>query len=171
VISATFSARHPVFSVTVCTASHQRRLYPHLHHPDRGSEMTVVGWPKSRWPKPAPTENNKPEQSTIHLLSQLQPEKVHRFPLNQLHPFREESKTINDMSEINSETGQEEWITGENDTIAVDITYCNPDAKVVLISSDKVELRVDAWLMSRQRYAILSMTRSNADLSVNSYEA
>jgi hypothetical protein len=75
------------------------------------------------------------------------------------------------MSKINSETGQEEWTPGENDTIAVDITYCNPDAKVVLISSDKVEMRVDAWLMSRQRYGKPSMTRDNAHLSVNLYEA
>jgi hypothetical protein len=80
-------------------------------------------------------------------------------------------KTIDDMSVVRFESQEEEWIPGQNDTIAVDITYCNPDAKVVLISSDKVEMRVDAWLMSRQRYAILSMTRSNADLSVNSYEA
>jgi hypothetical protein len=75
------------------------------------------------------------------------------------------------MSVVKTYPKEEEWIPAENDTVAVDITYCNPDAKVVLISSDKVEMRVDAWLMSRQRYASSSMTRSNADLSVNLYEA
>jgi hypothetical protein len=80
-------------------------------------------------------------------------------------------KTINYMSVVKRYPKEEEWTPGENDTIAVDITYCNPDAKVVLISSDKVEMRVDAWLMCRQRYAKSFMTRSNADLSVNSYEA
>jgi hypothetical protein len=75
------------------------------------------------------------------------------------------------MSEVKTYPEEEEWTPGQNDTIAVDITYCNPDAKVVLISSDKVEMRVDAWLMSRQRYAKSFMTRSDADLSVNSYEA
>ena len=59
------------------------------------------------------------------------------------------------MSEVKCELQEEGWTPGQNDTIAVDITYCNPDAKVVLISSDKVEMRVDAWLMSRQRYAML----------------
>ena len=61
-------------------------------------------------------------------------------------------KTINDMSVVRTYPKEEEWTPGENDTIAVDITYCNPNAKVVLISRDKVEMRVDAWLMSRQRY-------------------
>lgn len=40
---------------------------------------------------------------------------------------------------------------GENDPVAIDIHYCNPDAKIVLISRDRVALRADAWLMSRQR--------------------
>jgi hypothetical protein len=169
VISAGFSARHSLFFVTVCTASHQRRLYPHLHYPDRGSEMTAVGWPKSRWPKPAPTENNK-HQHLIHLPS-YNHKKYIDVPLNQLHPFQEVLKPINDMSVVKRYPKEEEWIPGENDTVAVDITYCNPDAKVVLISSDKVEMRVDAWLMSRQRYGKPFMTRDNAYLSVNLYEA
>jgi hypothetical protein len=75
------------------------------------------------------------------------------------------------MSVVRFESQEEEWIPGENDTIAVDITYCNPDAKVVLISSDKVEMRVDAWLMSRRRYVMPSLATSDADPSVNSYEA
>lgn len=75
------------------------------------------------------------------------------------------------MSVVKYVSEEEEWTPGQNETIAVDITYCNPDAKVVLISSDKVEMRVDAWLMSRQRYGKPSMTRDNAYLSVNLYEA
>ena len=56
------------------------------------------------------------------------------------------------MSDVGAEQEDHEWAPAEDEPVAVDITYCNPDAKVVLISSNKVEMKVDAWVMSRQRY-------------------
>lgn len=41
--------------------------------------------------------------------------------------------------------------TGDKEYTSVGEHYCNPDAKVVLISREKMAFRVDAWLMSRQR--------------------
>jgi hypothetical protein len=40
---------------------------------------------------------------------------------------------------------------GEKEQLSVDDHYCNPDAKIVLISKEKMAFRIDAWLMSRQR--------------------
>lgn len=51
-----------------------------------------------------------------------------------------------------------ELVIGENDPVAIDIHYCNPDAKIVLISKDRVAVRVGAWHMSRQRLARASTT-------------
>jgi hypothetical protein len=41
--------------------------------------------------------------------------------------------------------------SGEKEYISVDHHYSNPDAKIVLISKEKMAFRIDAWLMSRQR--------------------
>jgi len=56
------------------------------------------------------------------------------------------------MSDVGAEQEDHEWAPAEDEPVAVDITYCNPDAMVVLISSNKVGMRVDAWVISRQRY-------------------
>jgi hypothetical protein len=41
--------------------------------------------------------------------------------------------------------------SGEKQYLSVDDHYCNPNAKIVLISKEKMAFRIDAWLMSRQR--------------------
>jgi hypothetical protein len=66
-------------------------------------------------------------------------------------------------SAATSDPVEEEWTPGEDESVAVDITYCNPAATVILISSDKVEMRVDAWQMSRQRYICLVTNSSETD--------
>jgi hypothetical protein len=62
-----------------------------------------------------------------------------------------ETKYESEAEWTSEHESEAEWTPGEEEPIAVDITYCNPAAKVILISSDKVEMRVDAWHMSRHR--------------------
>jgi len=44
--------------------------------------------------------------------------------------------------------------SGDREYISVDDHYSNPDAKIVLISREKMAFRIDAWLMSRQRSVV-----------------
>lgn len=66
-------------------------------------------------------------------------------PVAAQHAF-ELSSTIVDAGDELAELA-----IGVNEPVATDIHYCNPDAKIVLITKDRVALRVEAWHMSRQR--------------------
>jgi hypothetical protein len=52
-----------------------------------------------------------------------------------------------DKEQIDADSGEKEYLS-------VDEHYSNPDAKIVLISKEKMAFRIDAWLMSRQRQVI-----------------
>jgi len=59
--------------------------------------------------------------------------------------------TIYDMEQRLLEAELEKTSTTPTDTITWDEYHCSPRAEVILVSSDMIGFRVDAWYLKKKR--------------------